>query len=178
MAELSPSESKALDMKGELVTTKSSYSVYSIRGLPAGLWGESYAVVTAFESAPNELTSEYFLMTKRPAEALHSGSVSIAVTPLPEALGQIDSEFALREGVFQLETLMSDLMEKRAADLSRPELAHLQFELRLANSGNLLSCWMRGQFNKQLSEMKDKTNCKLLQSYLGLLSQVGQITRH
>lgn len=61
----------------------SKYSMYSIRGLPAGVWGESYAVVTAFESGSRELTTEYFVLTKRPKEALHSAAFKIAVTSLP-----------------------------------------------------------------------------------------------
>lgn len=157
--------------------SKASYVVYSVRGLPAGVWGESYVVVTAFESAPDELKSEFFLMTKRPTEALHSGAVTIKVSPLPEELGKIDLEFALQEGVRQVELSMTDLLERRAVELSRPDLAYLQFELKPTSSENLLGCWMRGQFNAQLKDMQGSTRCQPLKSYLGLFSQVGIITR-
>jgi hypothetical protein len=160
-----------------MTTASSKFSVYSIRGLPAGVWGESYAVVAAFESAPNELTTEYFLMTKRPKEALNSGAFKVAVSPLPPELGKIDLEFALQEGLFQMELSLMDLLEARAAELSRPDVAYLQFELKSTNTGNLLGCWMRGQFNSQLKEIQAKTQCRPLAQYLGLLSQVGIITR-
>jgi hypothetical protein len=160
-----------------MTTQPPKYSVFSIRGLPAGVWGESYAVITAFESAPNELTAEFFIMTKRPKEALHSGSLKIAVSPLPPELGKIDIEFALQEGLRQTEISLINLLETRATELSRPDVAYLQFELKSTPSGYLLSCWMRGQFNSQLKEIQTRTQCRSLAQYLGLFSQVGIITR-
>ena len=155
----------------------SKFSVYSIRGLPAGVWGESYAIVAAFESAPNELTTEFFVITKRPKEALNSGNLKIAVSPLPPELGKIDLDFALQEGLQQTELLLMDMLEARASELSRPDVAYLQFELKPTNTGVLLGCWMRGQFNSQLKEVQAKTQCPPLARYLGLFSQVGIITR-
>jgi hypothetical protein len=160
-----------------MTTEPAKFSVYSIRGLPAGVWGESYAVVTAFESAPNELTTEFFLLTKRPKEALNSGTLRIAVNPLPPELGKIDLEFALQEGLGQTELSLMDLLDARATELSRPDVAYLQFELKPTKTGDLLGCWMRGQFNAQLEEVQNTTQCRPLKRYLGLLSQVGIITR-
>ena len=156
-----------------MTTEPSRFSVYSIRGLPAGVWGESYAVVAAFESAPNELTTEFFVMTKRPKEALNSGALKIAVSPLPPELGKIDIEFALQEGLRQTELSLMDLLEARAAELSRPDVAYLQFELKPTNTGDLLGCWMRGQFNSQLKEVQAKTQCRPLAQYLGFFTQAG-----
>ncbi|WP_156862538.1 hypothetical protein [Casimicrobium huifangae] len=160
-----------------MTTESPKYSVFSIRGLPAGVWGESYAVVTAFESAPDELTTEFFIMTKRPNETLNSGAVKIRVTPLPPELGKIDMEFASEEGLRQTELALMTLLEERAAELSRPDVAYLQFELKPTNTGALLGCWMRGQFNSQIKEVQAKTKCRLLARYLDLYSQVGIIRR-
>lgn len=153
------------------------YSVYSIRGLPAGVWGESYAVVAAFESAPNELTTEFFIMTKRPKEALNSGGLKITVSPLPPELGKIDIEFALKEGLHQAELSLMNLLETRAVELSRPDVAYLQFELKPTTTGDLLGCWMRGEFNSQIKAVQASTQCRPLVEYLRFLSQVGIITR-
>ncbi len=153
------------------------YAVFSIRGLPAGVWGESYAIVTAFESAPKELTSEYFVLTKRPKEALHQDTLRIVVSPLPPELGTIDIDFALQEGVHRTETLLMDGLDARAVELSRPDVAHLQFELKSTNTGDLLSCWMRGLFNSQITEVQRTTQCRSLARYLGLMSQVSITTR-
>lgn len=160
-----------------MVTEPSKFSIYSIRGLPAGVWGESYAIVTAFESAPNELTTEFFLMTRRPKESLNCGTLRVAVSPLPPELGKIDLDFTLQEGLRQAECLLTDLLEARAAELSRPDVAYLQFELKLTNTGDLLGSWMRGQFKPQIDEIRAKTQCRPLARYLDLLSQVGTITR-
>ncbi len=160
-----------------MTTEPSKFSVYSIRGLPVRVWGESYAVVAAFESAPTELITEYFVMTKRPKESLNSDALKIAVSPLPPELGKIDIEFALREGLRQTERLLMDLLEVRADELSRPDVAYLPFELKPTNTGDLLGCWMRGQFNSQLKEVQAKTKCRPLALYLGFLSKVGIITQ-
>ena len=160
-----------------MTTEPSKFSVYSIRGLPAGVWGESYAVVTAFESTPKELTTEFFIMTKRPKEALNSGTLKVVVSALPPELGKIDIEFALQEGLRQTELSLMNLLETRAAELSRPDVAYLQFELKPTKTGALLGCWMRGQFNSQLKDVQASTQCLPLARYLGLLSQVSVITR-
>lgn len=160
-----------------MTTEPSKFSVYSIRGLPAGVWGESYAVIAAFESAPSELTTEFFILTKRPKETLSSGHLKIEVSPLPPELGKIDLEFASEEGLRQTELSLMDLLEVRAAELSRPDVAYLQFELKPTNTGCLLGCWMRGQFNSQLKEIQGITQCHPLARYLGFFSQVSIITR-
>lgn len=154
----------------------SRYSVYSIGGLPAGVWGESYVVVTAYERVQDELVTEYFVLTKRPREALHAGSMIIAASPIPPDLGTIDLEFALQEGQEQARLDLYEMLEARGTELSRPDLAYLQFDLKPSRAGHLLGCWMRGQFNSQISEIKHATNSPSLKQYLGLLSQVA-ITR-
>jgi len=158
-----------------MTTESAKFSVYSIGGLPTGVWGESYAVVGAFESAPNELTTEFFLLTARPKEALSSGTFKIAMSPLPPELGKIDLEFALQEGLHQTELSLKNLLEVRATELSRPDVAYLQFELIPTTTGYLLGCWMRGQFNSQLKEVQAKSQCPPLARYLGLYAQVGII---
>ncbi|MBT9613157.1 MAG: hypothetical protein IV108_07825 [Burkholderiales bacterium] len=161
-----------------MASEQSKFSVYSIRGLPAGVWGESYAIVTAFESATNEFTTEFFVITKRPSEALNSGNIKIIASPIPPELGKIDIEFTLQEGLQQTELLLMEMLEARASELSRPDVAYLQFELKPTNTGHLLGCWMRGQFSSQLTEIQAKTQCTPLARYLGFFSQVGIITRN
>lgn len=155
----------------------SQHSVYSIRGLPAGVWGESYVVVTAYESTPNELAGEFFIMTKLPQEALNSGALKITVSALPKELGVIDLEFALKESLRQTEISLMDQLESRAAELGRPDVAYLQFELKPTTTSDLLRCWMNERFKPQLIDIQAKTQCRSLKQYLGFFSQVGPIVR-
>jgi hypothetical protein len=157
--------------------TTSHYAVYSIVGLPAGLWGESYVIATSYERSQDQLVAEYFILTNRPHEAMNSGSVTIAVSPIPPDLGTIDLEFALQEGQEQAKLRLYDLLEARATELGRPDLAYLQFDIKPSRTGHLLGCWMRGQFNAQLSEIGQATQCPSLKRYLSLLSQVSVIRR-
>ncbi len=154
----------------------SPYAVYSIGGLPAGLWGESYVVNASYERNPDEFVSEYFILTKRPLEAMNSGAVTFSSSPIPPDLGTINLEFALQEGLEQAKIRLYDLLEARAIELGRPDLAYLQFDLKPSRTGHLLGCWMRGQFNAQLSQIGQATQCPPLKRYLGLLSQVA-VTR-
>ncbi|WP_143133134.1 hypothetical protein [Pseudoduganella namucuonensis] len=152
------------------------YTSYSIRGLPAGVWGESYAIVTAVELSSSELMAECFVLTKRPKEALHQSVLKIMVTTLPPELGTIDLDFALAEGKTQAELLLMDGLETRATELSRPDVAYLQFELKELPGLSLMSPWCRGLFNSQIVEIGRTTQCAALSRYISLLSQTSIIT--
>lgn len=148
------------------------YKVYSIRRLPAGVWGESYAVVTAFESGPDELTTEHFVLTKRPSEKLHSGRLQICVGAVPSELGSFDMNFALQEGFREAELHLMDLLDRRADELQRPDVALLQFELQPVDGGHIVGSWMRGLFNDQFLQIEASTECGPLKRYLSFLPQV------
>lgn len=128
---------KVVDMQED---DSSRFSVYSIRELPAGVWGESYAIVTAFESGSKELTTECFLITKRPKEDMHSCALPIEVSPIPVELGTIDLDFALQEGLREADLLLMNVLEARATELDRPDVAHFRYELKPTNRGDLLGC--------------------------------------
>lgn len=154
----------------------SKYSVYMLRGLPPGLFGETYVVVTGVQSPSFDYRAEYFLLAQRPQESLHIGFYEFSAANFPESLATIDVEFSLQEALQQAESYLFDRLEERALQLQRPELSLLQVELKQC-AGNLLSCWMRGRFKQQLVQIRDATKCQPLKSYLGLLSQVS-ITWH
>jgi hypothetical protein len=111
-------------------------------------------------------------MTKRPQEKLRKGARKYLVKSIPAELGDIDLDVVLQQGLQEAELLLMDALDERAAELGRSDVAHLQFELKPTSSGALLSCWMRGQFNSQLTDVQGSTKCRSLASYLGLLSQV------
>lgn len=142
----------------------SQYSVYSICGLPAGVWGESYVVVTAYESTPVELAGEFFILTKRPQEALNFGALKIAASALPPEFGKIDIEFVLRESLCQSDRLLNDMLEARAVELARPDVACLRFELKPNTTTGLLHCWMNGRFKPQLKDIQTKTQSNAMRA--------------
>ena len=56
----------------------SKYTVYQLRGLPPGVFGESYVVVACDDSSTGEYRAEHHILTQRPQESLRSSVSNIA----------------------------------------------------------------------------------------------------
>ena len=149
----------------------SMYTTYMVRGLPAGVFGEAYVVVAGAEVMPSTYRAEYGILTQRPKETLSVGGFDIATETFPSELGPVDAKFACEEALRQAENNLFEMLEDRATELNRPEVAHLQFELKEC-AMPLLGCWMRGRFTNQLIELKDNIQCQPLRTYLAALQRV------
>ena len=153
------------------------YTIYTLRGLPAGVFGETYAIVTGTEVAQGEYRAEYFILTQRPSESLHIGAFEISGNSFPAELGTVDTIFVQAEAKQQISDIdMPFLLEKRAIELGRPDVAYIPFELEQRPSP-FVGCWMRGCFMKQLMDVKDATKCPELARYLSLLQQISVVRR-
>lgn len=159
-----------------MTDTTSKYVIYMLHRLPAGVFGEAYAIATGTEVAHGEYRAEHFILTQRPNEALKIGTVDISGKSFPAELGTVDADFAIAEAHRQAEIDLLFLLEQRASELGRPDLAYLPFDLKQCPSP-LVGCWMRGRFMKQLMAIKDATKCPSLARYLSLLQQISVI-RH
>ena len=104
---------------------------------------------------------------------MKTGNFDIGGKIPPEA-GEIDIDFAIDEALGQAEIDLSLMLEKRAAELNRPDLAYLPFELE-ERRGSLMSCWMRGCFAQQLTTIRNSTKCSSLAFYLELLQQNSRL---
>jgi len=152
----------------------SKYTTYMLRGLPAGIFGEAYVLVTGTEISQGEFRAEYFIFTQRPAEALKTGQVNISSSSFPPELGIVDVDFVMSEALRQAEIDVFLLIENRATELERSDLAYLPFELS-EYPNPFVGCKMRGRFTRQLIDVKDSTQCPSLALYLDLLQQVSVI---
>lgn len=150
------------------------YSVYAIRGLPAGVFGESYVVVASANTSAGIYNAEYYILTQRPQESLRSGSLRISASGFPEELVTVDADFAIGEGLRQAEIDMFELLESRASELNRPDVALLQFTLQSCQSP-FVGCRMRGRFIQQLTDIGEATKCQTLSSYIRILQQISII---
>ncbi|MDN2713663.1 hypothetical protein [Janthinobacterium sp. SUN120] len=148
--------------------------IYYLGGLPAGVFGESYVVLTAIEISTGLYRCEQFILTQRPTESLQIDHFEIDCNRMPPELGEFDIDFALDEGKQHAELLVSELLEHRANNLGRAELALSSFQLSDRHS-TFVGCRMRGVFVKQLSEMRAATKCTAFSSYLGLVEQVAVV---
>lgn len=153
-----------------MTDNESKYNIYMLHRLLAGIFGETYAITTGTEIAPEEYRAEHFILTQRPTEALHIGRSAIFGQSLPAELGRVDIDSAMDEAYRQVEIDLALLLEKRAKELNRPDLSYLPVELK-PRTGSLLSCSVRGCFTKQLMVIKDTTKCPKLVRYFRLLQQ-------
>ena len=120
-------------------------------------------------------STEHFILTQRPSQALHVGNFDIFGGNFPPKLDVIDIDFAIAEAYRQAEIDLLLLLEQKAMELKRPDLAYLPFELE-PRAGSLLSCWMRRRFTTQITDIKDSTKCPSLDFYLDLLKQNSVIS--
>ena len=154
----------------------SKYVTYRLLGLPAGVFGEAYAITTGTEFAAGEFRAEHFIVTQRPIEQLKMGSVDISGNSFPAELGTVDTDFAIDEAYRQVQIDLLLSLEERATELGRQDLAYLPFELEQCPSP-FVGCWMRGRFTEQQAEIAKATKCPSLVRYLSLVQQVAVI-RH
>ena len=159
-----------------MADTACKRSVYMIQGLPAGVFGEAYVVVTGVEVAPGQYRTEQFILTQRPREALHSDSFEIDGNTFPVELGKVDVDFAMVEGFARAELNVINLLEARTTELGRPDLAYHKFDL-VPRPSPFVGCKMRGIFVAQLAGIRNTTKCAPLSNYLGLLDRIKVVRR-
>lgn len=149
----------------------SKYVVYMLRPPQPVIFGETYAICTGTEISPGKYRAEYFILMQRPTETLHIGPpIIFDGQTFPPGLDAIDMNFAIDEANRQAEIDLLQLLESRAAELQRPELAYLPLGLEPRPS-SLMGCWMRGLFSKQIPAIIESTKCPQLAFYLRLLKQ-------
>lgn len=154
----------------------SKYVIYMLHRLSPGIFGETYVIVTGTEVSPGEYRAEHFILTQRPNETFRMGAFDISGDSFPAELGSIDTEFAIAEAYRQAEIDLQLMLEERATELGRPDLAYIPFELE-QQPNSFVSCWMRGRYNKELMAVKDATMCPSLARYLSLLQQIRVVRR-
>ena len=149
----------------------SKYKISALRRLPPGLLGsETYSIVTATEVNADLIKAEYFLLVQRPTAALHHGTIELNLKNFPSELERWDTSFALDEAQLQVEIEVGNLLEARAAELNRDDLAYLPFEFK-SSGVSLMGPWTRGLFQSEIIEILRQTESPKLKLYLGFLVQ-------
>jgi hypothetical protein len=154
-----------------MIKSNSEYRVSTLRNLPPGLLGsETYSVVTATEINVELIRAEYFLLVQRPFATLHQGTIDLNMADFPAEQERWILSTALDEAQRQVDIETENLLERRANELNRTDLAYLPFEFKSA-AVSLMSPWMRGLFEKEIRQILQQTKSPRLQVYLSLLIQ-------
>lgn len=152
-----------------MIKPNSEYKISALCGLPPGLLGKTYSIVTATEVNADLIKAEYFLLVQRPTAALHHDTFKLNLNSPPE-LERLDILTALDEAQFQVETKVKNLLEARADELDSENLDFLPFEFK-PNGVNLTSPWTSGLFDSQIKEILHRTESPKLKWCLELVVQ-------
>jgi len=154
-----------------MTKSNSEYKISALRRLPPGLLGsETYSIATATEVNADLIKAEYYLLVQRPTAALHQGTIALNLRNFPSELEKWDITFALDEAQLQVEIEAGILLEARAAELNREDLAYLPFEFK-SSGVSLMGPLTRGLFETQIREILRQTESPKLKLYLGFLVQ-------
>ena len=135
-------------------------------GLPTGLFGEAYVVISVLAAFHHELEmAEYNILTKRPHEHLISGIVDFDTASYPPELQPIDEAYMEAEAARQAEIDLILELERRATDVKRPELAYLPFKLERTKISPV-TLWVRNTFPVKFADMANETKSSDLKRYL------------
>lgn len=143
-------------------------STFSLRGIPPGVFGETYVVVSVWQPSTTTWMAEYNILTKRPHEHLVSCVVDFDITNYPPELESIDEAYMEAEAVQHAESYLSLELEKRATDSGRPELAYLPITLQRTKISPV-TLWVRNLFPVKFGDMANQTNSSDLNTYLRMV---------
>ncbi|MDP3856714.1 MAG: hypothetical protein Q8Q73_03020 [Stagnimonas sp.] len=147
-------------------------STFSVLGLPPGIFGEAYVVVSVWQASTTTWMAEYSILAKRPQkhlfENLFSRVVEIDITSYSSELEPIDEAYMEAEATRQAELDLMLELEKRAADSGHTELAYLPIALQRTKI-SLVTLWMRTLFAVTLEDMANHTNSSDLNKYLRIV---------
>lgn len=143
-------------------------STFSISGLPPGLFGEVYVVISVWQPSKTLWMAEYNILTTRPQENLVNCVVEFDIANYPPELESIDEAYMEAEAARQAEIDLALELEKRAIASGRPELAYLPITLQPTKISPV-TLWVRNLFPVKFEDMANQTKSSDLKKYLGVV---------
>ena len=143
----------------------SEYKISALCGLPPGLLGKTYSIVTATEVNADLIKAEYFLLVQLPTAALHHRTCELNLKNSPPELERWDISSALDEAQFRVKIEVENLLEALAAALNREDSAYPQPEFK-PSVNRLAGLWTSGLFDSQIREILRRTESPKLKQYL------------
>lgn len=143
-------------------------STFTVSGLPPGVFGEVYVVISVWKPTETEWLAEYNILNTYPKEMLDSRIVAFDVTNYPSDLEPIDETYMEAEAVRQAQIDLELELAKRATSLNRAEAAF--FPIRLHETKiSPVTLWVRDLFPKKFVDMTNQTKSADLKKYLQMV---------
>lgn len=142
-------------------------STFSVQGLPPGIFGEAYVIISTWKES-STWKAEYNILKKRPQEQLASQMIEFNTENYPAELEQVDDAYMKGKALRQAEFDLILKLEKRATTDGRPEVAHMQIKLkRMAITP--VTLWVRDVFPHKFLDMANTSKSPKLKSYLQMV---------
>lgn len=149
-------------------------AVFSVRGLPPGLLGESYVLISVWKPSDALWKAESHLLTKRPSERRISSTVEFDISEYPAELPAMDEAAMEQEALRQAEMDLIEELERRAAAENKPEIAWQAYRLERSNVSSV-SLWVNNTYPNVLAEIANKTESPKLRLHLKLVMSVRKL---
>ena len=149
-------------------------STFRVQGLPPGLFGEAYVVVSVWQPCTTTWMAEYNILTKGPHEHLVSCVVDFDIANYPPELDSIDEAYMEAEAARQAEIGLMLELETRATDSGRPELAYLPITLQPTKI-TPVTLWVRNLFPVKFEDMANQTKSSDLKKYLRMVMTLQEM---
>lgn len=143
-------------------------STFSVLGLPPGLFGEAYVVISVWQPSVTQWKAEYNILTTRPNERLDSCVVEFDVSNYPSELESIDEAYMEAEAVRQAGIDLALKLEEQATASGRSELAYLPITLQRTKLSPV-TFWVRNLFPMKFADMATYTKSSDLSRYLRMV---------
>ena len=157
--------------------SESKVRYMQVRGLPAGVFGETYIVAVAVHTVSSHYQGEVYVISQRADETLNTVKVHCNGAGVDAELTKIDLDYVLEEGIWHAEQLLFSMLARRAVSLSAPHVEELEPEIKESPSAPIVSCWLRGKFHSQIREMADQTESETFARHLGMVMQAPIIVQ-
>lgn len=131
------------------------------------------AIAAATEVSHLRYLVEYYVLIFRPQEMVISGTIDFDLTGIPPEHDEFDLQSALEEARVEIEIETASVLEKRALEVKRDDLAYIPFTYA-PDAISVVGTWMRGHFVEQLRAIARTTQCPKLRLYLSFVTQDTQ----
>jgi hypothetical protein len=143
-------------------------STFTVSGLPPGIFGEAYVVISVWKPSATKWMAEYNILTTRPQENLDSCVVEFDVANYPPELESIDEAYMEAEAARQAQIDLELELGKRAIIVGRPEVAYLPLTLKRTKISPV-TLWVRNLLPMKFADMANQTKSSDLKKYLQMV---------
>jgi hypothetical protein len=159
--------------KGEKSMTIKTPATFMVHGVPPGIFGETYVIISTWKEGAI-WKAEYNILMKLPQDQLASRVIDFNIENYPTELEPIDGDYMEGEALRQAEIDLILALEQRAIADGRPELAYMPITLK-RTAYTPVTLWVRDVFPQKFFDMAKTTQSPELKNYLTMVMSLRKL---